>query len=112
MSRAFSRGRLVRLLAIVILFAAWSAPAAAQRVESAQPSGRDGVLQGTVTTQGTIALGGVEVSLRRNTTEVASAVSDGDGKVHFDRLEPGTYSVVVSSQGFDTLTATVMLTAG
>ena len=51
------------------------------------------------------------MSVLREGTEVVNGVTDGDGKVKFDQLDPGTYSIVVASQGFDTLASTATLAA-
>ena len=108
-----SGGRwVVRLLSVLFVFATAQSPSAyAQRTESAQTVRARAVLQATVTTQGSIPLGGVLVSVLRNGTEVINSVTDADGKVTFDQLDPGTYSIVVASQGFDTLTSTATVTA-
>jgi CheY-like chemotaxis protein len=102
-----SGGRwVVRLLSVLFVFTtAQSTSAYAQRTESAQTVRAKAVLQATVTTQSSIPLGGVLVSVLRDGTEVVNGVTDGDGKVKFDQLEPGTYSIAVASQGFDALTA-------
>ncbi len=108
-----SGGRwVVRLLSVLFVFATAQSPSAyAQRAESAQTVRAKAVLQATVTTQGSIPLGGVLVSVLRNGTEVINSVTDADGKVTFDQLDPGTYSIVVASQGFDTLTSTATVAA-
>jgi TonB-dependent receptor-like protein/carboxypeptidase family protein len=102
-------GRWVIRLLSFLLFSVivTSLPAYAQRSEASQPARVKAVLVATVTTQGTIALGGVTVSVMRDGAEVANGATDGDGKVSFDQLNPGAYSIVVSSQGFDTLTTNV-----
>src|SRR5262249_45893889 len=98
----------IRLLSLLLFsLVASSFPAYAQRTEVSQPARGKGVLQATVTTQGTIPLGGVTVSVMRDGAEVANGVTDGDGRVSFDQLNPGAYSIVVTSQGFDTLTTNV-----
>ena len=100
----FSPGRrwLGRLLTLLSVSLASSLPVYAQRTESAQTIRAKATLHATVTTQGTIPLGGVVVSVVRAGTEAASGVTDAEGKVSFD-LDPGTYSLLVTSQGFDTL---------
>src|SRR5262245_42797649 len=101
---------LVRLPALLFLFAS-PLPVYGQRSEAAQPVRPKATLQATVTTQATIPLGGVVVSLSRDTTEVASGVTDADGKVTFEQLAPGNYTLVVASQGFDTLRSNVVVAA-
>jgi carboxypeptidase family protein/TonB-dependent receptor-like protein len=105
--------RFVRLLALCSLLVSFhSVPARAQRAEARQPVVSAGAIQGTVTTQGTIPLGGIVVTLRRDGSDVATAVSDADGKVRFEHLSPGTYSIVAASQGFDTFTSNVAVVGG
>ena len=109
-----SGGRwLVRLLTLVsLLSTAWPLPVHAQRTESAQPSRVPAALVATVTTQSTVPLGGVVVSLLRDGAEAANGVTDAEGKVKFEQLVPGPYSILVASQGFDTMTSTVTVAAG
>ena len=104
---------LVRLSVALSLVLAVGAPAA--RAEPPEPLQKNttssGIVQGVVTTQGSIPLGGVLATLRDDTGEVASIASDGDGKFRFEGVKPGRYSVVAALQGFDTLTSTVTVTA-
>jgi Carboxypeptidase regulatory-like domain len=102
--------RLLPLLLLIVLFR--PSQAQAQAAESSGPPQRTGVVQGVVTTQGTIPLAGVLVTLLTGTTSVASLASDADGKVRFDRVKPGNYTIVVVSQGFDTLTTNVAVAPG
>jgi hypothetical protein len=102
----------IRLLSFFIFsFIACSVPALAQRTEAASTVRAKAVLQATVTTQGNIPLGGMVVSVVRDATEVANSVTDGEGKVTFDQLEPGTYSILVAAQGFDPLRTNVTVSA-
>src|SRR5436190_13176446 len=72
-----------------------------------------GVIHGAVTTQsGTIPLGGVQVSVSDNSAEVASALSDGDGKYRFEGLLPGDYKVVAKMDGFEPLSITAKVGSG
>jgi hypothetical protein len=72
-----------------------------------------GTITGIVSTQnGTIPLGGAAVSLKSSTEEVANYTSEGDGSFHFDNVPPGTYSIVATLEGFDTLTIPVTVAAG
>ncbi|HEX7798150.1 MAG TPA: TonB-dependent receptor [Vicinamibacterales bacterium] len=96
---------------LVFWFLASPFPAFAQRTEASQPVRAKAVLQATVTTQGNIPLGGMVVSVVRDGTEVASNPTDGEGKVTFDQLEPGAYSVRVAAQGFDPLATNVTVAA-
>ena len=103
----------MRLLAIPLLMAlVRPLPVRAQRAEAPQPANSTGVIQAIVTTQNSIPLGGVLVALKGEAGEVASLASDGDGKVRFDRVRPGKYAMVASSQGFDTLTSSVTVVSG
>ncbi len=61
-------------------------------------------ISGVVSTQGDIVLGGALVSLLTGDGEVASYVSDGEGGFRFDAVAPGSYTLVVALDGFDTLT--------
>jgi|KBSSwiStaDraftv2_1062776.scaffolds.fasta_scaffold06403_4 Carboxypeptidase regulatory-like domain len=109
----FSPGgrRIVRLLTLLSCLAIVHIPVHAQRTESAQSPSAKGVVQATVTTQGTIPLGGVVVSLLREDAEVASGVTDADGRVRFDQVNPGLYTVLVASQGFDTFRSPITVAA-
>jgi hypothetical protein len=110
MSCSFGGRWLVRLLALLSLVpTARPLPAYAQRAESAQTARARASLQATVTTQGTVPLGGVVVSLLRNGAEVVNGVTDAEGRVTFDQLDPGSYSILVASQGFDTLTSNAVV---
>jgi hypothetical protein len=80
--------------------------------QAQEPGAAAGAIQATVTTQGTIPLGGVLVTLSNSGGEVASVATDGDGKVRFERLKPGDYVIVAASQGFATLKQFVAVTAG
>lgn len=101
--------QLVRLLTIFFLvFGIAPSFVQAQRAEAPQPtSGLNGVIAATVTTQGTIPLAGVLVTVQSNGADVANLATDGDGHVRFERLPPGRYSIVVAFQGFDTLSTIV-----
>src|SRR5262245_17798859 len=102
---------LVHLLTLFSLSFASTLPAHAQRTESTPGPRATAALQATVTTQGTIPLGGVVVALLQGSIEVATGVTDNEGKVSFDHLAPGAYVLVVASQGFDTLRSIVAIGA-
>lgn len=70
-------------------------------------------ITGVVSTQnGTIALPGVQVSLRAAEQEVATYITDADGSFHFEGLAPGTYTVVAGLEGFDPFTQAVTVASG
>lgn len=108
---------LLRPLALVLLLggvpalASAQQPAAPLRPPAASAQAAPSI-SGIVSTQRTIPLGGALVSLLARGAEVASYVSDGEGAFRFDGLEPGSYTIVVALDGFDTLTLPVTLAAG
>jgi hypothetical protein len=73
-----------------------------------------GTIAGVVTTQnGTIPLGGAQVSvLNAADQRVASALTEGDGHFHLDRLTDGKYSLTVALDGFNTSKSTVIIGPG
>jgi hypothetical protein len=90
---------------IVLLALLWSVGVAgAQQVgrPSRVPTESGGVIEGTVTTQnGTIALGGVLVSLStERTSSVVTVYSEGDGRFRFEGLAAGAYTVSAALEGF------------
>jgi hypothetical protein len=70
---------------------------------SSVPTESGGVIEGAVTTQnGTIALGGVRVSLSSGrTSEVATVLSEADGTFRFEGLAAGPYNVAAALEGFE-----------
>ena len=87
--------RLSAFLALVIVAGGFARPAHAQ-------SRTDGVIDGIVATQGgTIPLGGAQIAVRDGAgNTVTSLLSDGDGRFHIAALPSGTYTIVVSLEGF------------
>ena len=66
---------------------------------SAQDSG--GILRGAVRTQGGEAVAGASVQVRNSrTAERRTALTDVGGQFRLDDLQPGTYEVAVSREGF------------
>jgi hypothetical protein len=84
----------------------------AQRPERRAPPGEPAVVEGTITTQGSIALPGATVTMARDGVEVARVGTDGGGKFRFDGVMPGAYLVSAVLEGFDALTASVTVAAG
>ncbi len=91
---------------------AWAMPVHAQTARPAQaPS--TGVVDGAITTQnGSIRLAGALVTLKKDGAEVTSVGTDGDGRYHIGDVQPGTYQLVASLDGFDTKTSSVTIAAG
>jgi carboxypeptidase family protein/TonB-dependent receptor-like protein len=80
--------------------------------QTAQPP-RTGVLQGTITTQGTVRLPGAEVVVTDAADKkVASILSDGDGHFSFVGLAPGRYKVSAALASFVTTAAVAEVAAG
>jgi hypothetical protein len=83
----------------------------AQAPPSASP--RTGVLQGTVTTQGTVRLPGAEIVVTDSADkQVTTILSDENGHFSFVGLAPGRYKVSAALASFVTTTATAEVTAG
>jgi hypothetical protein len=71
-----------------------------------------GAIEGVVTTMnGTVALPGVKIVVFAVNREVASLVSEGDGRYRVDDLPEGKYSVVASLEGFRTAGLAVTVVA-
>ena len=101
------RRRLLRRVvpAVALAMAAVCAGAGRARAQDAT-----GTIEGVVTTlNGTVALPGVKIVIFAVNREVASLMTEGDGRYRVDGLPEGKYSVVASLEGFTTagLTATV-----
>lgn len=99
------------ILALLIAF-----PASAQqpRVPPGSQTAAAGIIEGFVTTQGrTIPLGGAQITVRNALDEeVASVISEADGRFRITALPAGRYRVVVSLEGFESTTFTALVTAG
>jgi len=77
------------------------------------PSPRTGVLQGTVTTQGTVRLPGAEIVVTDSANkQVVTILSDENGHFAFLGLTPGRYKVSAALASFVTTAATAEVTAG
>ena len=72
-----------------------------------------GVIDGVVTTQGgTIRLGGAQVVVRdASDNQIATLLSEGDGRFHVVALPPGTYRLLVTLEGFEPGTLQVVVAA-
>ena len=105
-------GRLVRAVLLLSLLAAlapcrlWAQPV------DALGGALLGSIEGVVTTQGNIPLGGALVTLTRAGAEVAQTLTDGEGTFRFDVSAPGEYTVLGSLQGFDALSSPVAVALG
>jgi hypothetical protein len=89
------------------------AVAASARAQTAPPPDTTtGAVHGVVTTQTTIPLGGVMVSLFNGTANVAQVASESDGSFKFDSLTPGRYTVTAILENFEVVTRPVIVTAG
>ena len=71
-----------------------------------------GAVHGVVTTQATIPLGGVMISLFDGTADVSHVLSEGDGAFKFENLKPGRYTVTATLEGFESITTAAVVTAG
>ncbi|HEX4347629.1 MAG TPA: TonB-dependent receptor [Vicinamibacterales bacterium] len=91
------------LLAPAFLFAQQPPPAADASATS--------TIQGTVTTQTTIPLGGVIVTLNGG-PDVLHIASEGDGTYKFEHLKPGRYTVTAAFESFESTTLPAVAVAG
>src|SRR5215467_16407164 len=74
---------------------------------------RTGVLQGTITTQGTVRLPGAEVVVSDSAdTKVATILSDENGHFSVVGLAPGRYKVTATLASFVTTAAVADVAAG
>src|SRR5262245_18225151 len=113
MLRRFGGSRIARLLPIFLLLAGhFPAQVQAQRADTDRTHEAAGAIAATVTTQGTIALAGVLVTLKQGTTDISALATDADGRVRFSQLAAGQYTLVVESQRFDTLSLDVAIAIG
>jgi len=115
------RGLVRRLLLVTACLFAFTAPAFPQAASPAPPAAQRSstaaqprsAIAGVVSTQnGTIPLGGAFVSLLTRTGEVANYTADADGGFHFDNIADGTYNVVATLDGFETVTIPVVVSGG
>lgn len=109
------RGATLSCVLILAAVAAASVPSSAQAqpVRPAQQTSTAAV-DGVVTTQkGTIPLGGAQVVVRDTAEhDVATVLTEGDGRFHIQGLEPGKHTITVTLEGFDAGHTSVALTAG
>jgi hypothetical protein len=115
--------RSVRLFLVVFLCSGLGAfhgiPLSAQSVQPAAaapapapPPSNAGTIRGTITTQTTIPLGGVMVSLFDGSAAIGQVASEGDGTYKFENLKPGRYTVSAVFEGFETTTVPAVAAAG
>src|SRR5215467_11703329 len=89
------------------------APAFALAQAPPSQSPRTGVLQGTVTTQGTVRLPGAEIVVTDSADkQVTTILTDENGHFSFVGLAPGRYKVSAALASFVTTTATAEVAAG
>ena len=113
-------GRALRVVAVLLFaFLALPMPAVARpqvpapapaQAASTDPS--TGALKGITTTQTTIPLGGVLVSLFDGSAELTHVVSESDGSYKFQGLKPGRYTVTAVLDGFESTTKPALVNAG
>jgi carboxypeptidase family protein/TonB-dependent receptor-like protein len=98
------RGLFILLAALLV-----TAPASAQ-----SPATLPGIIEGVVTTQGrTIPLGGAQIVVRSsNNDDIATALTEGDGRFHIAAVPAGRYRVAVTLDGFDPAIAQASVAAG
>ncbi len=93
--------RQYRLMVLVVLFAAWSAAAAAQ--------GEQGRLIGTVRDQSNAFMAAASVMVRNErTSETRTTETDPQGKFFIGPLKPSTYTIKVMKPGFAPVEYTAM----
>ena len=98
--------RLLVALAFVVLVPAFARAQAPQ-------TPRTGVLQGTITTQGTVRLPGVEVVVSDSAdAKVATILSDENGHFNVVGLAPGRYKLTATLASFVTTAAAAEVAAG
>src|SRR5918912_892317 len=79
----------------------------------AQQAPRTGVLQGVVTTQGSVNLPGAQVTVTDSAgTQVSQILTSEDGHFNMVGLAPGRYKVTASLASFVTTSANVEVVAG
>lgn len=99
------------LAVAIAVFAATSVSAEPQRSQGSQDP--PGIVQGVVTTQnGSVPLGGVVVTLSEGQTELATAVSETDGRFRFELSRPGSFTLTVKMEGFEPAIAPARVVAG
>src|SRR5215470_13118670 len=90
----------------LVVCAAELPPATAQT-----PPASGGVIRGTISTQQTTPLPGVDVKVIDATGRIVAAVSsDREGRFQVTSLRAGTYRVMAALDGFETTTASVVVT--
>src|SRR5215467_6089790 len=90
----------------LVVCAAELPPATAQT-----PPASGGVIRGTISTQQTTPLPGVDVKVIDATGRIVAAVSsDREGRFQINSLTAGTYRVMAALDGFETTTVSVVVT--
>lgn len=106
--RAFG-ALLLALFSLLGAAAPLGAQEAAPPVLEAAPG--TGVIHGVITTQTTIPLGGVAVSLFDGSADVGRLFTEGDGSFTFANLKPGRYTVTAVLENFEVVTVPAVVTA-
>ena len=96
---------------VVLTCAALLFPSAAGAQPAAGDAAATATIRGSITTQTTIPLGGVMLSLNGG-PDVVRLTSEGDGTYKFENLKPGRYTVTAAFEGFETITLPAMAVAG
>lgn len=96
---------------VVLTCAALLFPSAAGAQPAAGDAAATATIRGSITTQTTIPLGGVMLTLNGG-PDVVRLTSEGDGTYKFENLKPGRYTVTAAFEGFETITLPAMAVAG
>jgi hypothetical protein len=102
--------------ALLIVFTstlmAFGVPGLAAAQIASAPDAGTGTIQGVITTQTTIPLGGVMMSLLNGSDNAAQVASEGDGTFKFEKLAPGRYTVTAIFENFETITKPAVVIGG
>lgn len=100
--RHFRRLRSLTVLTALVMISAFIAPAFS---ETAFAQSSKGILVGTITDPSGARLEGARVKITNAQTGVArETVTTGEGQYRLDAVDPGTYTIEVTSDGFKTFT--------
>src|SRR5688572_25662509 len=100
--RHFRRLRSLTVLTALVMISAFIAPVFS---ETAFAQSSKGILVGTITDPSGARLEGARVKITNAQTGVArETVTTGEGQYRLDAVDPGTYKIEVTSDGFKTFT--------
>lgn len=100
--RHFRRLRSLTVLTALVMISAFIAPVFS---ETAFAQSSKGILVGTITDPSGARLEGARVKITNAQTGVArETVTTGEGQYRLDAVDPGTYTIEVTSDGFKTFT--------